>query len=190
MESAAKTLPINWQDRPRGGFSPLDKILRIDPGRAYELTILVPRIVGCDTHYIDGRTVPCTELKAPRPRRCHVEHRDTSSRWQGWLAVQAPRTPVVKFLCVTQAAGRDNPWLTDKDRNLRGLTVTVQRMGSHKQSKLTIRASSQVHEGQRLCAAPDMIAFLVNLWGPMVMESLERENARSANPLLYAGESR
>jgi hypothetical protein len=174
MSHAAKD-PIAWQDAPTYVATPFAPILKISPGAPVELVILSEQVVGLMTHFtVDGRTVPCTAGGQSVRRECHIDHTQVSTRWQGWIAVQRPMTPYAQMIALTPAAVRDCPFLLDKTLCLRGRGLLCGRRSNSKNSALVCRPSTQKWEKMRLAAAPDVRAFLVSLWGPLVLNALGR----------------
>jgi len=158
-----------WADSPSNSNGGLAKILTIRPGGGEKVICLSSRLVGVFVHFVDGRTTPCTEQppKGKHPgSRCHVDHLRTSTRWQGWLAVQLQKCPLPFMLSITEAVVRDAKSLLVMSGNLRGLRMLLFRSNSSPRSKLCCQLfeGASAWEGG-LLPEPDVREFLFRLWG-------------------------
>lgn len=155
--------------RPPHRQGPIAAILTPPSGAPTYWQVVSRRVVGVLTHYLlsDHRTVPCTADEATG-RPCHVDHRQTSTRWQGWIAVQSRDAKDGRFVALTSAAVRDMPELLDDDSCIRGITLGFARTGEFKRARLRVFLSPEQWSRGKLLAEPDVMAFLTNLWGPML----------------------
>lgn len=142
---------------------PLDAIVRVLPGRRDEYLILSSQITGLWTHYIGParRSYPCTGEQG----ECLYDHRYTSRRWQGWLAVQKPFERIVRYLCLTATACRDNPRLWETKGGIRGYQLWVGRSGADTQTRMYALLGFEHEDKRKLLAEPNVRNFLVNLFG-------------------------
>lgn len=174
MPESGRRTPLYTSGPPKIA-NPIGKIVRVPPGPPTEWVLLSSRVTGVYTHFTDdGITVPCTANPVTDPSTCLVDHETTSTRWQGWIAVQRPACPIVAFLALTPAAVRELPLLTDQLIDLRGKAVMVGRTGRHAKSSMRVMLSQNDWSGSRLCPAPDVRQFLENLWGASLDRTIDK----------------
>ena len=155
---------LRFRERPPRSL-PVGKIVQVNPGTPQGYWILSPRHVGVVTHFIDRRTMPCTATQIDGSD-CHVDHAQTSCRWQGWLAVQKQGMPEAWFLSLTAAAYRRCLDLQDGS-DLRGKYIKVGRIGERRLSQMYCKIGGYAGQEPRhqLMADPGVVDFLRNLWG-------------------------
>jgi hypothetical protein len=161
MSDRTERVP-EWGDSPAHVSAPAATIFKIGGGQAKDFVILSSKVVGVYTHYVGGRTLPCTGKNGD----CWIDHRKTSTRWQGWVAVSNLHSVAQwGYLCLTQTAFQRNEYLVGLAENLRGLQLKVGRAGGEKNSLLFCSATGRYALMNRLPAEPDVKAFLMRLWG-------------------------
>ena len=149
--------------------APTGRIYVPRPGPVAYWQITSSAVLGVLTHYLreSGRTVPCTADHL-RGRQCHVDHRETSTRWQGWIAIQNQRGSEGNFFGLTEGAVSEMPELAWASPSIRGLTLGICRPGGTKRSKLKVFRAPEQWGVENLLPEPNVLAFLLNLWGPLL----------------------
>jgi len=142
------------------GGDPLTNILTVGPGRPVNVWVLSRRICGVLTHFWQGRTVPCTGIDG----ECSVDHSRTSTRWQGWLAVQKVYQSRVYMVALTEGCLRDCPPLVAADGELRGWHLVLGRRSDCPRSKLVANMGMEGCDFSKLLPEPDVTLFLARLW--------------------------
>lgn len=166
-----------WADRPGIQRNPLPRIAKVTNGPPSTWTCLSTRIVGVYTHWVEARgTVPCTGSS----KTCITDHKTTSQKWAGWLAVTKGNGHYLQYLHLTESAVVDCPMLLEKDRDLRGLVLNVGRTGDPKRGRMHVAITPALLDKRRLLAEPDVRVFLFNLWGPYL--SWARKGAEKDGP--------
>ncbi len=152
--------------------SSLDKIVRLDPGTHKQFYIASSYAVIVDTHFHQGRTIPCIRDEMP----CPVDHRKTSLRSQMWLAVQPGETPKVEYLALTPAAYEHLLPRFQKCENCRGWSIMVSRSASSNRGRMFCQVNSDGATPARLTREFDLVKFLARLWTPALQESVRLAN--------------
>lgn len=174
-----------WSDRPPGTQGELAKILKVGPGEGQKVVCLSRSMVGVFTHFFDGRTTPCTAQRnedGEYTSLCHVDHSQTSTRWQGWIGVQLEKAPIPFMLSVTEATVRDAKGLLTMGGNLRGVRMLIFRSADSARSKLCCQFSiSPIAWEGNLFPEPDVRGFLFRLWGMRPAEGTSQGVAEAAD---------
>src|SRR5262245_10675827 len=154
-------------------------ILRIPPGTNYDLTVVSASITGVWTHYIDQhRTYPCLGPSAT----CYFDHEATSLRWQGWLQVVTGPGRASRFLCVSEAAGRDTPQFWVQAGKLAGRQLIVARAGHSIRGRLHTMLGFPRPDMQ-LPASVDMKRWLIGMWEAPSLWPLGKDGTSRLCPL-------
>jgi hypothetical protein len=123
------------------------------PGKQPPIIIVSSELHELKTHYVDGRTVLCTQHDGP----CWLDHKIVGNfRYGGWLAIRHPSSPKSCLLCLTPVAVTLEPRLRDMRGDLRGLTLHVWREGNHIRSEMQARLLLDVPRVQELAPEPDV----------------------------------
>jgi hypothetical protein len=131
--------------------------LQIYPGKNPPLIIVSASLHELRTHFVDKRTVPCTEGSG----KCWLDHTVVGkARYGGWLAVRHPSSPKTVLLCLTPVAVAVEPRLREMVGQLRGLTLHVWRLGDNLRSEMNARLDLGVHRLEDLAPEPD-VRFMV-----------------------------
>jgi hypothetical protein len=118
-----------------------------------EVTLISHRVHEIGTHYVDGRTVPCTEYEG----KCWLDHRLVGSgRYGCWLAVVPVGFKLVHLLRLTPCALTIESRLRDPDLGLRGLKLQLWRTGKHERTEMQARLILDRSQDPDLPPEPDV----------------------------------
>lgn len=152
------TMP-NWSTDipkdPRGVALPLR---RTPTSSALIAVVTSEDLLGCDTHFYGGHTVPCS---APDCKAC----RDgLPFRWHAYFAAQDQKTRLhFIFECTAQAA---EPFKQHRDahRTLRGCLFEAKRWHSRPNGRVIIRTRQADLTNLSLPIAPDVRKCMAIVW--------------------------
>lgn len=135
------------------------RILRVPTDGTLKLCLTSNDLVGCHTHWWNGRTVPCT-LPA-----CPPHEAGSSTRWHGYLAALLSKTREHVIWEFTALAAEAIEAYRSTHPTLRGALVTAHRFTPKPTARVhCILSDAQV--GQlALPDPPDLTAVLSHLWG-------------------------
>lgn len=138
--------------------------IEIAPAPCFGCTLLVcisTSVVGVWTHYIDGRTVPCTLPSGS----CRCRPEKLAKRWRGYLATWQPREDKRYLVELTADAYRHtNVDLADMTLELRGLLINLSRAGRSKRSPVRVNFTTATYALPDLPPEPDVRAALERIW--------------------------
>jgi len=157
---------MNEQIQPRWEVSPPDRdrlqhlpLRRIGAQTSLKAAITSPAILGVLTHFMGGRTLACIQGDCPG---CTAK---LPQRWEGYLGVWTTKPCKHIILAVTPGAALGIGDTAPDPVNLRGLYLTVERLGRRANSRLQARVE-EVELGQiKLPEIPDLKAHLLHIWG-------------------------
>lgn len=154
---------LNWTDGPPK--KELRRMLRIahaPKDGCLDLVILSDHLVGIWTHWVGGRTQPCS-----CGHGCVCERENVTSRWKGYLACCYVTNGKMCLAELTGEAARcislqDSP-LTGQP--LRGLTLRLRRDRQSRGGRVIAGiVSGERFDTAALPACPDVHAELVRIW--------------------------
>jgi len=118
-------------------------------------------ILGCNTHFVAGRTSPC--LGADGGCIGHAE--GTPVRWKGFLFGHSDQLHQPVIFELPADTVRQTLCLRDTGVILRGSHLRLTRVGPHANS--TVRADVRLEVAPHHCPAdePDVLAWLCRIWG-------------------------
>lgn len=155
-----------WDNAPALAPARHGRVVRVESPTRTEFQVISAHLTGVWTHAIPWgrqqiRTYPCTG----NADRCWFDHARTSSRWQGWLAVQKPFGRELLWVALTPAAYRDATFQCGMPDGLRGRMLWLSRVGMEINSRMHAILSLAAHSDKNLLPDADTKAFLRNLWG-------------------------
>lgn len=160
---------IAWVESSERALAALPEVVKVLPGSPIELINLTQRVTQVLTHFVGGRTVPCT-ANPETGRQCHISHLLTSTRLQTWTAVSRRGRGGVAYLAITEAAVRDCPALEDRSLDLRGRLLSLVRQGKDEKGRMRVAVGEMVHAGYLERRSPNVVDFLLRLWGCFYLE--------------------
>jgi hypothetical protein len=168
-------------------------LIRTPATRPLTAIITTPDIIGCDTHFYGGHTVPC---EAPDCTPCNE---GVPSRWHGYLAVYNPHTQVHAILELTAAATEQLCTYHKQHQTLRGALIECRRWNQRPNGRVIVKAQTWSGAPSLLPDAPDVQAIMTTIWQlarqgtrrpkpehhPIELASTSRGNGQSNDPARY-----
>lgn len=159
----AKASPIAWAGIPSAEeIRPMLLIVPAPSEGQVELVLLSRQLVGVWTHWIGGRTTPCTS-----PHNCPCEGFEIPRRWKGYLgAYLMPAGQVVLAEITWHAANKGRLHAIERHPgDLRGLTARMRRHRRASGGGCVIEILDRDrYPDARLPAEPDVKAELQRIW--------------------------
>jgi hypothetical protein len=156
-----------------GGFAlPL---IRVPQGRPLVAVVTSGDLIGCDTHYYGGRTVPC---ESPVCAACTD---GVSFRWHAYLGMFNPSNGHQAILELTAYGARQLLPYREAYRTLRGCCLRAQRNGTRSNGRvlLSCRPADLAHV--QLPEPPDILKCLASIWN-VPLSSLTYDRQRFTIP--------
>lgn len=140
---------------PRGYALP---IVRTPAGRKFRATITSPDIIGCNTHFWGGKTVPC---EAPE---CEACRNGVPFRWHAYCsAILHPNNLHVVY--ETTALAAENLVLYRKSHaTLRGCLIEAYRWRGAANGRIIIHCEPSAQAPDTLPTPPDLTKCLAIIW--------------------------
>jgi hypothetical protein len=135
------------------------KICKVRPKETVRGLVLSDQVIGCKTHWMNGRTKPCIGIE----KGCEGCLLGMPWRWKGWLAVYLPNLKTPWLLEVSQNAYDNNLELAATE-GLRGRDFKASRPGDHVNSKLYIELLPSLTKPENVPPAFDVMAVLERIW--------------------------
>lgn len=184
----------NWTNQPPAdsnhGSLPLLRTPATTPLRAI---ITSNFLVGCDTHFYGGHTMPCE-----RPN-CKACLEGIPYRWHAYVAAYSPTAQQhFIFECTAQAAEPLCQYHKDHG-TLRGCAIEAYRWHKRPNGRVVIKTTTSATPLGALPPAPDLAHVMAIIWSlpqknidildesriPAQIEATSKGNGESADPRLY-----
>lgn len=150
-----------WGVAPPLLAAPFWKRLKIVSDQPEVLVVLSHSMEETKTHFVDGRTQPCTGEHG----QCWCSHIDHGAgRYEGWLAVWSAKWNDVFIVSLTKVAVAQEPRLRLPDYDLRGLTLCVARKKAFSRAPMQAWIRGDARHTGHLLAAPDLKVLVERLW--------------------------
>lgn len=149
----------NWNTEPpndlgRSGI----RLIRTPPAHPFLALVLSDNLVGCNTHYINQRTIPC---ETPTCESCEA---GIGWRWHGYLAVVVDATKeTVLFECTARAAEAFRAY-HQLHGTLRGCHFKAVRLNQRPNGRVLIQAKPADLANVNLPTAPNVQQLLCHIW--------------------------
>lgn len=141
-------------DLGRSGF----RLLRTPAGSALLAHVLSEQLVGCKTHFVGNRTIPC---EAPDCDPCGS---GIGWRWHGYLAVIIDATQEVVIFETTAKAAEIFKEYHQRYKTLRGAHIKAQRLNGRPNGRVLIQARPADLAKINLPQPPDLKKLLCHIW--------------------------
>jgi hypothetical protein len=149
----------NWSpnvpDQSRGPAFPLK---RTPSGRGIVALITSDDLIGCDTHWWGGHTVPC------EPPNCEACANGIPFRWHGYLTAVDTTTNLHFIFEMTAQAAEAFKDYRRAHGTLRGCVFEAKRLRAAHNSRVTIRCKPADLRAQHLPKAPDLTKCMAIIW--------------------------
>lgn len=164
-----------WTREPpadaRGHGLPL---IRTPAARSLTALITSDYLIGTDTHFWGGHTVPCE-----RPECDACEH-GVDYRWHGYLSAYNPVDQLhFIFEMTDQAAKVFNEYLKEHG-TLRSCQFEAYRWKHRKNGRVIIKCERSAHAPHALPKAPDLEKVMAIIWR-IPVDQLKQDGLRSAS---------
>jgi len=183
-----------WTTAPppdsRSGSLPL---LRTPATRPLQGIITSPRLIGTDTHFFGGHTVPCE-----RPN-CKACLEGIPYRWHGYVAAYSIHSNLhFVFECTAQAATPLIEYQHDHG-TLRGCRIEAYRWHKRPNGRVIIKCTTDATPLNVLPPPPDLTKIMAIIWSlppqdvflcdeetiPARIDASSKRDGQSADPRLY-----
>lgn len=142
-------------DDPRGQGLPL---LRTPAGRSLTAIVTSPDLIGCNTHYWGGHTVPCD---APTCEACQA---GIAYRWHAYLSAYNPDDQLhFIFECTAQAAQTFAAY-RQEHQTLRCCHFEAYRWKHTRNGRVIIKCQRSAIQSAALPNAPDLARIMAIIW--------------------------
>lgn len=115
-------------------------------------------LIGCDTHFYGGHTVPCEKPE------CEPCGKGVPFRWHCYMGALDYRTHLHFIFECTASAARSFIDYRNAHHELRGCLFDAQRLHSRPNGRVIIRTKPGDLEAIRLPSPPDLVACMAVIW--------------------------
>jgi len=140
---------------PRGYGLP---IIRTPAARPLTAIVTSDQLIGTDTHFWGGHTVPCE-----RPK-CEPCDNGIAYRWHGYLAAYNPTDDLHFIFEMTAQASEKFLEHHKANGTLRCCQFTAYRWKQRKNGRVIIRCEQSARPSHALPAAPDLCKIMSIIW--------------------------
>ncbi len=177
-------------DDPRGQGLPL---VRTPAARSLVAVVTSESLIGTDTHFWGGHTVPCE-----RPD-CDACHNGIAYRWHGYLSAYNPIDQLHFIFEMTANAASVFTEYQLTNKTLRCCRFEAYRWRRLKNGRVIIKCEHSNHPSHALPKAPDLQKVMAIIWRlpipNVVVDGIERgapkvwthtgDDGQSSDPKLY-----
>lgn len=142
-------------DDPRGYGLP---IVRTPALRSLVAIITSDKLIGCDTHFWGGHTIPCE-----RPD-CQACNKGVAYRWHGYLSAFNPHDQLHFIFEMTAQAAKKFQLYLEKNGTLRCCQFDAWRWGHRKNGRVMIKLEQSCIPTASLPDAPDLPQVMAVIW--------------------------
>jgi len=132
-------------------------------------------LIGCDTHFYQGHTIPCE-----RPD-CEACRHAIPFRWHGYLSAIDQRTNMHFLFEFTAQASDSFIQYRDVHNGLKGCLFQAQRLHRRPNGRVVIQTKPAPIEKIRLPKPPDLLRCLATIW-QIPFEQLSADRRLKAAP--------
>lgn len=141
-------------ERQRHSF----RLIRTPAGKPYRGFVISERLIGCPTHYVANRTVPC------EPENCEPCQSGLAWRWHGYLLVTDERTSEVVIFEMTAAASDEFTKYYKRFGTLRGCHFQAERLNGKPNGRVLIQCKPADLAKIQLPKELDLRKLLAHIW--------------------------
>ena len=149
----------NWSNQvpadPRGQGLPL---VRTPAGRSLRAIVTSDDLIGCDTHFWGGHTVPCT---APDCEACQA---GISYRWHAYLSAYNPTDQLHFIFETTAQAAKTFAEYRAEQHSLRCCQFEAYRWKQRKNGRVIIKCERSAIQPSALPRAPHLTRVMAIIW--------------------------
>ena len=149
----------NWSARPKEKKDHLNlTLLRTPVGSGLTGIVTCDQMIGCDTHYYEGRTIPC---ESPSCQACEA---GIGTRWHGYLSIWSPKTTHHAILELTADASEEVYRYYELAGTLRGCMLSSRRKNAKNNSPIEITTKPANLAGLALPPPPNLADAMCLIW--------------------------
>lgn len=171
---------VHWNPEPRADLhAGTLRVIRVPGERPVRGVVTSEIWAGCDTHFANGRTVPCEQPS------CSLCSNGTPPRWHAYLALILHPTREHVLLELPLSAFPSLKTYLGDYQTIRAASLTAYRPSKRPNGRVL---TSLDHSGQppgSLPAAPDVKAILLRMWhdvGRSQEQPRQRKHRNQNNP--------
>lgn len=173
----------NWSHAPppdpRGPSLP---ILRTPPNGTINAIVTSDDLIGCNTHFWRGHTVPC---EAPE---CDACLNGMPYRWHGYIAAFKASTSVHMIFEFTAQACEAFRTYRRAHGTLRGCQFIASRWGSKPNGRVVIKTQPSGMPPNLIPTAPDLTRCMAIVWN-IPFQDVTLDGIQRGNPPLQADQT-
>lgn len=151
-------MPV-FESRPPANASQSGyRLIRTPAGHALRAVVISDNLVGCRTHFVGNRTIPC---EAPECEPCQS---GVAWRWHAYLLVLVESTQEIVIFETTAIASKSFAAYHDRNGTTRGCLFEAERIKGRANGRVLIRCRPA--DLQRLTLPPDQPVelLLCHIW--------------------------
>lgn len=150
------------------------RLIRTPAARPVTGYVLSNNLLGCRTHYVGNRTVPC---ESPSCDACEA---GVPWRWHGYLALQLSATTEVVILEITAQAATVFQEYYERHGTLHGAAIKATRLNNRPNGRVIIHAKPADLAKINLPNCPNVAKLLCHIWN--VPEPTAEESNHMSRP--------
>lgn len=148
-----------WSNEiPDASRSPSFPLKRTPSGRGIVAIVTSDDLIGCDTHWWGGHTVPC------EGENCEAHKNGIPFRWHGYLSAVDATTHLHFLFEMTAQAAEAFKDYRRAHGTLRGCIFEAKRLRSNANSRVCIRCKPADLREQHLPEAPNIRKCMAVIW--------------------------
>ena len=153
-----QNMPLWSTDIPQPGRGPAFPLKRTPSGKGICAIVTSDDLIGCDTHWWGGHTVPC---EGPE---CEAHTAGIPFRWHGYLSALDTTSHLHFIFEMTAQAAEVFKDYREAHGTLRGCVFEAKRLKSAHNSRVCIRCKPADLRAEHLPKAPDLAACMAIIW--------------------------
>lgn len=157
-------------DLGRSGF----RLIRTPATRALLAHVLSDRLIGCNTHFVGNRTIPCEKPTCPS---CQS---GVSWRWHAYLAVILDATQETVIFETTAKASEAFVAYYERHGTCRGAHIKAQRVNGKHNGRVVIQCKPADLAKVHLPQSPHVDKILCHIWN--ISEQQVNKSPKMARP--------
>ena len=169
----------NWSnqvpDDPRGQGLPL---VRTPAARSLTAIVTSADLIGCDTHYWGGHTIPCTK---PQCEACEA---GIAYRWHGYLSAYNPLDQLHFVFEMTAQAAKTFAEYRAEHGTLRCCQFEAYRWKHVRNGRVIIKCERSAIQSAALPRAPDITRVMAIVWR-LPIPNVNPDGLRSGRPHIH-----
>ncbi len=151
-------MPLWSTEVPKPGRGPSFPLKRTPQGKGIIAIVTSEDLIGCDTHWWGGHTVPCEGTE------CEAHKAGIPFRWHGYLSAVDVKSHLHFIFEMTAQAADVFKDYRSAHETLRGCVFEAKRLKSAHNSRVCIRCKPADLREQHLPNPPDLAACMAIIW--------------------------